>query len=96
MNVDATLAIVAGILTASNAALSARYVPAEEECEDDEIQICCLDDPLPVSIQIGPGYIGTNRYFYDATGQLEAMQSLYLGVNIRAAAQSAATAISAL
>lgn len=94
MNVDATLAVVNGILAKSDPALEARYVPAEDESVDAEIEIFRAGEKTPIAIQLCLyGEFSTNRYFYDAAGEIEASQMIYFGNNLKTAAQKAAAAL---
>jgi hypothetical protein len=90
---QAALAIVGGILAKADPALTAHYVHAADESEDDQIDVKRCGEPTPVSIQVCLyGDYATNRYFYNGNGQINAMQMLYMGNNLRTAAQKAAAA----
>lgn len=92
-NPDATVAVIDGILQAKDPALSARYIPAEDESVDDDFEIYRAGEKTAISIQYGPYGIATNRHFYDDDGEINAMQDLYNGNNISTAAEKAAAAL---
>jgi hypothetical protein len=62
--------------------LIAKYVPAEDESVDAEIELSTLaGEPTPYAIQVGccydvPTLYFPNKYFYGADGELNAMLPL--------------------
>lgn len=64
----------------------AAYVEADDCSTDDEIEIRIAGVAASVSIQVGRGYYGVNRYFY-VDGELDGAQHLYTGRDFAAAVE---------
>ncbi len=54
------------------------YVDADDPSVDDAIELRMAGVPTSLSIQLGRGYYGVNRYLYE-DGQLDGFASVYFG-----------------
>ena len=63
------------------------YVEADDCSVDDSIDLCKAGVPTTLSLQIGHGYFGANRYEYDTDGQLDSCWTLYMGEDFHEAAR---------